>query len=106
MINMHRVDTLQNARDYIARLQAVRETGGQVLQGFDQRADMGIPPQLRSSNQGNRQVYCHAGSGHCVHGRHGINSQATLDRTFSSVHFTTSCCATARPLRRCLMRIW
>ena len=44
MINMHRIDSVQDARDYLARLRALSKAGDQVINGLNRRASMGIVP--------------------------------------------------------------
>lgn len=44
MINMHRIETVRDAEDYLARLRALSQAGEQVIHGMDRRADMGIVP--------------------------------------------------------------
>lgn len=46
MINMHRIKTVQDAKDYLARLRALSKTGDQVIEGMDRRASMGIIPPV------------------------------------------------------------
>jgi uncharacterized protein (DUF885 family) len=42
MINMHSIESVQDARDYLARLRALSKAGEQVIDGLDKRARMGI----------------------------------------------------------------
>lgn len=44
LINQHRVDSVEDARDYIARLQAVPELFDQLIEGLWRRAEEGIVP--------------------------------------------------------------
>lgn len=44
MINMHRIASVQDAHNYLARLQAVRKAGLQVMDAMQQRAALGIIP--------------------------------------------------------------
>lgn len=44
MINMHRIATVEDAQNYLARLRAVGKAGAQVINGLEQRAALGIVP--------------------------------------------------------------